>query len=136
MADISITAANVVPSANATLIQGVAGEAVTRGQTLYYDSAAGTYKKFDANDTAKDTLVGLACEDAAAGQPLIVCTKDPALALGGTVAIGDTVWGSATAGGLTKTFADLVTGWRVYVVGVANAANTINFDFVRGGIIP
>ncbi len=134
MADITITAASFVPSANASIVQGTAGEAMTRGQTLYYDSTAGQYKLFDANDTTKDILAGLACGDTASGQPLLVVTKDPSLALGGTVALGDTVWGSATAGGMTKTFADVVTGWRVWVVGVANATNTINLDPCKGGI--
>jgi hypothetical protein len=134
MADLAITATAFVPSANATLLQGVAGEAVTRGQSLYYDSGTGTYKLFDANDVTKDQFFGLACEDATTNQPLMVCTKDPALALGGTLAVGDRVYGSATPGGLTKTEADLATGWRIWTIGVANAANVINFSPVKGGI--
>jgi hypothetical protein len=134
MSDISITATAFVPSANASIINGTAGEAVTRGQTLYYDSSAGTYKLFDANDTTKDILAGLACEDASTGQPLLICTKDPALAMGAALSTGDTLWGSATAGGSTKTVGDLASGWRIWVLGVANATNTINFDPVKGGI--
>ena len=134
MADISITAANFVPSANATIIQGVAGEAMTRGQTLYYDSTNALYKLFSATNTSKDVLAGLACEDAATNQPMLVVTKDPALVIGGAAASGDTVWGSNVAGGMTKTFADVVSTWRVWVLGVANATNTINFVPCKGGV--
>lgn len=133
MADISLTVANFIPSANATLIAGIAGGTLTRGMPLYYDSAAGTYKQFDASNTTKDQFAGLCCEDAASGQPIEVCTKDPDLILGGTVSMGDTIWASAT--GLTKTIGDLTTGWRIWVIGVCNAAsNHVNFNAVRGGI--
>ncbi|HKP92330.1 MAG TPA: hypothetical protein VJS88_00410 [Chthoniobacterales bacterium] len=133
MADISITAASFVPSANATLVQGIAGGTLTRGMPVYYDSATGTYKQFDASNSSKYEFAGLACEDVASGQPLFVCTKDPALTLGGTVSVGDTIWGSAT--GVTKTIGDLTTGWRVWVLAVCTAAsNIVNFNPVRGGV--
>lgn len=134
MADISITVANFITSPNATLIQGVAGATLTRGLPLYYDSAAGTYKLYVATSTTTDTFVGFAAEDAAAGQQFLICTKDPALQLGGTLAVGDTVWLSLS--GVTKTFADVVSTWRVYVVGVCTATslNVVNFNPVRGGV--
>ncbi len=134
MADISITASGFIPSASATLIQGTAGENVARGQTLYYDSTNGLYRLFAANNTTKDTLAGIACEDASANQPFMVVTKDPALAIAGTLATGDICYGSSGAGGITKTFADIVTGWRVWVLGPASATNTINFLPIKGGI--
>jgi hypothetical protein len=134
MADISITAANFITSANASLIQGTAGATLTRGQPLYYDSASGTYKLYVATSTTTDTFVGFACEDAAAGQVFLIVTKDPALQLGGTLAVGDTVWLSLS--GVTKTFADLVSTWRIYTIGVctATSSNVVNFDPVRGGV--
>jgi len=133
MADIAITAANFIPSANASLTQGIAGASITRGQPLYLDTGTNTYKVFDASNVSKNAFAGFACEDAASGQPILVCTKDPALQLGGTVASGDTVWGTAT--GVTKTFADLVTTWKIWVIGICtDASNTINFSPVAGGI--
>jgi hypothetical protein len=132
MSDIAITPANFVPSANATIIQGVAGATITRGKPLYYDSAAGTYKLLVLTNTATDTLAGLACEDVGSGQPLLIVTKDPALAIGGTCASGDTIWTSNT--GLTLTIADLVSTWRINVVGVGTASGVINFSPVKGGV--
>jgi hypothetical protein len=135
MADISVTSNNFITSPTATIIQGTLGEAVTTaGQPLYYDSASGTYKKFDASSTSKDTFAGLACEPGGAGQQILIVTKDPDLQLGGSVTIGDTIWASAT--GLTKTIGDLTSGWRIYTIGVctATSGNHVNFEAVRGGI--
>jgi hypothetical protein len=133
MADISITAASFIPSTGATVTDGVtAGAALTRGMPLYYDSTNTNYKALDVTNTSKDTLAGFAMEDVGTGQRFSICTLDPALALGGTCASGDTIWCSAT--GVTKTIGDLTAGWRIIVVGVATAANTVNFKNTRGGV--
>jgi hypothetical protein len=132
MADISITPANFIPSANATIIQGTAGATLTRGQPVYLDTATNTYKLYVATSTTTDNLVGLCCEDAASGQPILIVTKDPALALGGTLVTGDTVWTSLS--GLTKTIADLVSTWRIWVAGVATSSTVMNFQPVKGGV--
>src|SRR4030095_12657864 len=126
MSNISITPANFIPSANATIIQGVAGATITRGQALYLDTAAGTYKLIVLTSTTTDTLAGLACEDAAAGQPILIVTKDPALAIGGGCASGDTIWCSNTTAGMTLTFADLVATWRINVIGGGTAGGLLN----------
>jgi hypothetical protein len=132
MSDIAITATAFVPSANATIIQGIAGATLTRGQPVYLDSATGTYKLYVATSVNTDGLVGLACEDVASGQPMLILTKDPALVLGGTLVNGDTVWTSLS--GLTKTFADLVSTWRIWTVGVATSTTVMNFSPVKGGV--
>jgi hypothetical protein len=134
MADISITAGSFIPSANATLVQGIAGAALTRGLPTYYDSATATYKAFDASSATKYQFAGLACEDVASGQPVFICTKDPDLQLGGSITIGDTVWASAT--GVTKTIGDLTTGWKIWVLGVCTATSGAHLNFlpVSGGV--
>jgi hypothetical protein len=134
MADISITPANFITSANASLIQGIAGATLTRGQPVYYDSASGTYKLYVGTSTSTDGCIGLVAEDVASGQVVLIVTKDPALQLGGTLAVGDTVWLSVS--GLTKTFTDLVSTWRIWVVGVctATSSNILNFDPSKGGV--
>lgn len=132
MADISITAANFIPSTNASLLQGIAGATLTRGQPVYFDSASGTYKLYVATNVATDGFAGFVCEDAALGQPIWIVTRDPALALGGTLVTGDTVWLSLS--GVTKTFADLVSTWRIWTVGVATSTTVLNFDPAKGGV--
>jgi hypothetical protein len=134
MADVSITVTGFIPSANATLIQVTAGATMTRGQTSYYDSATQTYKLCDNDVVALNAFAGFVCEDVASGQQFFLCTRDPNLAIGATLANGDTIWQSANPGGITKTFADLVSTDRVLVIGVANSTTTINFVPVLGGI--
>jgi hypothetical protein len=63
---------------------------------------------------------------------MLIVTKDPALAIGGTCASGDTIWCSNT--GITLTQADLVATWRIIFLGVGTASGTINFDPCRGGV--
>jgi hypothetical protein len=132
MADIAITATAFIPSANATVIQGIAGATLTRGQPVYLDSVSGTYKLYVGTSVTTDGLAGLVCEDVASGQPCLILTKDPALVLGGTLVTGDTVWTSVS--GLTKTFADLVSTWRIWVAGVATSSTVMNFLPVKGGV--
>jgi hypothetical protein len=134
MADITLTVTGFIPSVDATLIQVMAGATMTRGQTAYYDSATASYKLCDDDNVALNNFAGFVCEDVGAGQQFMLCTKDPNLAIGATLANGDTVWQSANPGGVTKTFADLVSTDRVLVLGVANSTTTINFSPVKGGI--
>lgn len=133
MADISISASTIIPSANATLVTNVnAGASLTRATPVYLDTATNTWKVCDVSNTVKDNFGGLVCDDAANGQPVVVVTKDPALQLIGAVAPGDTVWLSAT--GLTKTIGDLTTGWRIWALGVATATGILNLNPTKGGI--
>jgi hypothetical protein len=138
MGAISITAGSFIPSSLATIVEDVvAGAALTQGQSVYLDTSTNTYKLYDADGAGEaKNWAGFACQAVASGQKFDLCIKDPALALGGTVAIGDTVWGSPTAGAVTKTFADLVTNCKTTVVGVATASGIVNFDPVSGGVIP
>lgn len=63
-------------------------------------------------------------------------TKDPALVLGCTMLVGDTIWQSDTAGGITKTFADLEAGDYVTVIGVCTVVNsTINMSLIPYGAV-
>jgi hypothetical protein len=134
-ADISITAANVVPSSKARLSTQTAGATITAGQVVYLDPVSGTVKLSKANVASPvNSVFGIAATNASANQPVVIITSDPALAIGGTIASGGTVWMSGTnAGGMTSTFADLVTGWTIIVLGVGNGSNAINFNPLAGG---
>jgi len=127
MAAITITPANLVPSANAIRFNGVAAETITQGQALY-QLAAGTYGKCDNNLTLlAATFVGIAESAGSAGQTISILRSDPALVLGGTLITGTAVCTSPTAGGLTITPADNTTGSFVTVIGMATSATTLNF---------
>jgi hypothetical protein len=140
MADIVITAANVLPSTGARFSQQKAGVAITAGQTVYFDTASGTVKLAKANGAAPaNTLFGIAAETAAANQQILIIQSDPALAIGGTIASGTTCWLSVVnAGGISSTGADDVAGGTMTRInlGIGTGSNVINFSPIVGGVLP
>lgn len=132
MADISITAASVIPSANAELVRKAAAETITAGQPVYLNSS-GLVAKADANASATTAAVyGIAVNGGAINQLITVVKKDPALVIGATIAIGDVLVLSATAGGIAPA-ADLATGHYATVLGVGISTTAINFLPVAAG---
>lgn len=127
--DISITAANVVPSSAAEIGRGTAGATITAGQLLYKDSSDGYKLKLaDCNASAATTVVvGMALNGASSGQPVAYVIYDPALAIAGSRTIGDIYVLSATAGGVAPA-SDIASGHYVVVVGVVTSSTTIFFD--------
>jgi hypothetical protein len=120
MADLSITAANVIKTAS-NVETGTAYVALTAGQVLYKRSADQKLALAQADGTVEEaTVAGIALHAAAANQPI-------SYAVSGTLNIGATTaktfyYLSATAGGLAP-FADLTSGQRIVQVGYATATD-------------
>ncbi len=133
MADITITPANVITSADAVIERGTAGATITAGQLVYLDTVTSTYKLADANGASPLFVIrGIALHGASSGQPLAICTEDPALVIGATVAVGATYIASATPGGIGVD-ADGTTGWYKTIVGVGKTVTTVNFKLIAAG---
>src|SRR5688500_13099898 len=100
MANLAITAANVLASANALKLEGVAAEAITAGQPVYKAATDGNRLNIaDANTSAATSaVIGIALHGAAAGQPLTYVYEDSAFTPGGALPVGQTYCVSATAG--------------------------------------
>lgn len=132
-ADLSITAASVIQGARARTQQGVAGAAITQGQLLYFDSAAGTYKLADANASATTAaVVGYAGNAASAGQLVTVITEDDDMTVGATLSMTAPVYVlSGTAGAIAPS-ADLTTGWYPGVVLIAKSTTKAAFKIIKG----
>jgi hypothetical protein len=132
-ADVSITAANVVPSASAKIKRGTAGAALTAGQLVYLESSTNTLKLADANSATAEARVvaGIVINSAPTGGPVHYVWRDPALVLGGTTAKGTIYVLSATAGGVAPA-ADLTAGWYPHVLAVGVSATVVAFD--AGGV--
>ncbi len=137
---ISITAANFVPSANAVYLPGknYAGATLTAGQAVYLDTTvsvtAGQVKLASATGSGLAVnVIGFAANGAAAGQPVKVLIRDPALAIGGAVTAGCIILLHTTAGSITLTAADLTTGGYVCVLGVGISTTKINFAGTKNG---
>lgn len=87
MTALAITAAQVLPVAGLTQTQqGVAGEAITQGQSVYYDDATGKWKKAQCDGTAAEVgSAGYGIALSAAGddgQPLVVALPGSTIVLG------------------------------------------------------
>ena len=134
MADLTITAANVVPGTGAKKRTGTAGTTITAGQTVYLDATDNKYKLYDADSAtaAVRALAGIALNGAANGQPLTV-QYEGNITIGATVAAGVIYVGSDTAGGIMPA-ADIETGDYVTVIGVGISTTQIKLAFIESGV--
>lgn len=143
MAAISITASQVLPGTGAVTTTGTAAVAITQGQAVYALADA-TIGLADSNAaTPANVPIGIALDAASAGQPIVYCTGAAydfangvgglTLGAGASLAVGDTIWLYSTAGGLTKTAADVASGCTSVVLGNMVTTTVMNFIIVRGG---
>lgn len=77
MADITRTPASVgiLFPQNAEIFDFVSAEALTAGQPVFMDATTGKVKYSDANDSARDELLGIALKSVGANQPVGVLRK-------------------------------------------------------------
>lgn len=130
--DLVITVANVAKGTGAQLYPGTAGETITAGQSCYLDAADTKLKLADVNVTGKDVIHGIALHGSLNGQPLTVITAgnyNP----GATVAIGTIYVASATPGGIAPV-ADLVSGWKTSILGIATTTTNIKLGINNSGV--
>ena len=138
MPDISVTVASVIPSSSAQIASGTAGATITQGQALYIDTGdSNKLKLADADGTSPaNSFAGIALNAASAGQRVNYCTQDlGGLAIGATLAIGDSVWLSDTPGGITKTFSELEAGDKIVHLGVMLTTTTLVLNPTTGGTL-
>lgn len=136
MAALAQTAASFIPSANAVFSADyVFGATVAAGQPCYLD-ASNLIQLADSNASLLAAgCIGLAALGGSAGQKGHLVLSDPALVLGSTLVIGDTIWTHTTAGAITKTAADNTTGVFTCSLGVASSTTTINFRPLFAGAV-
>lgn len=128
MVDLTITAANVVISSNATRENGTAGEAITAGQVVYKAAATGKYMLADNNSATAEVRqpVGIALNGAAADQPLTI-QKSGDITIGATLVAGTDYYLSDTPGGICPR-ADLGSGEYVCLLGLAKSTTVLAID--------
>lgn len=126
MADVTVTAANVVPAAGYSAETNyLAGATITRGQAVYL-SAANTWLLADADASALaagSTAVGISLSDVVATQPMLVM-QSGVLSFGAVLTKGKIYCVSATAGGIAP-YADLTTAANVTILGIASATSNL-----------
>lgn len=133
MADLSITAANFIPGANAKFRQGVAGETVTQGQPLYLKPSDNRLYKADADASAEAALVvGIASNAGSAGQMIDYVYEDDDLTVGATMTMANVYVASANAGGIAP-FADFANGDYLTVLLVPKSTTKAVLKLVAAG---
>lgn len=133
MADISVTAANVLPGAGAVVEDGLAGATITAGQVCYRDSD-GTFKLADADGASAiiRTGRGVALNGAAAGQPLRI-QRQGEITIGATMTAGTTYYLSNTPGGICPV-ADVGTGEYYHIIGIAKSTTVMLLALAYSGV--
>jgi hypothetical protein len=138
---ITVTPANVLSGTGAATEVGIAGEAITAGQTVYKKTLDGFFWKADADATAVganaeiDNVYGISLTNSAAGQPITV-QKSGDIICGGTVVPGTMYVQSGTAGCFTA-IANLTTanlGDYVITIGMAITTSVIHMMVYRTGV--
>jgi hypothetical protein len=136
MADLTITAANVLAGANAKKRRGIAGATITAGQALYEDSSASYTLKLADNDASAATskCVGISLHGALAGQPIEYVYEDDDFTPGATLTAGLVYVLSGTAGAIAVS-ADLGAGDYPVVLFCPNSTTKATLKIVRGTVV-
>jgi hypothetical protein len=133
MADLSITAANVVPGSDAVRESGTAGATVTAGQLVYLDTSDMKFKLADSNGaSALRVPNGIALNGASNGQPLSI-QKGGDITIGATLTAGVAYYLSDTPGGICPV-ADLGSGEYPCIVGIAKSASVLSVNIQPSGV--
>lgn len=129
MAELSITALQVLSGPDADFFQGYAGQAVTAGQAVYLDVLTNRLRLADANGSQDSAeVVGIALHEAAAEQPLRIQTAGTLTLGAGAAPATSTVYIlGANPGGIAPV-ADKVAGWYCTVLGVGAPTNTLKMS--------
>ena len=137
MADLSVTAASVLASANAAPIkQYNYGATITAGQVVYLDSN-NKWQLTDANASSAgnnaNSIVGIALVGGANNQPGVVATRDVYFTPGATLTNGIAYYVSQNAGAIAPV-ADVQTGNYATVLGIARSTTILNLNPTASGI--
>lgn len=128
MADLTITAANVVAGTGAAKEQGTAGATITAGQAVYRDESTLKYLLADANSgtAAAREARGIALNGASDGQTLTILRSGP-ITIGASVTPGTDYYLSSNPGGICPR-ADIGAGEYVCLIGLATSSSVINVN--------
>ncbi|MCX5478456.1 hypothetical protein OSH08_05540 [Kaistia geumhonensis] len=134
MADLSITAANVIAGDDSVQASGIAGEAVAAGKVGYYNTSTRRYMLADSNSATVEARRGtcIFLNGAAAGQPVKVHRAGD-ITIGATLTAATAYYLSDTPGGICP-LADVGSGEYVCQVGLARSTTVLTVDFQFPGV--
>jgi hypothetical protein len=134
MADLTITAANVVAATGANIIHRTAGATITAGQCVYISSTTDRAMLADSNSVTAEarTPVGIALNSAAAGQPITIQTSGT-ITIGATMTAGVVYYLGDTPGSICP-IADVGSGEYVCTIGIAISTTVLRIDISASGV--
>lgn len=138
MADLVITAANVIAGASAQTKTGIAGATIAAGDIVYLDSATtGKWQLADSDAAGAEARgqtsnIGIALNSAALNQPVIVQVAGP-VTLGAVLTAGQALYLSDTPGKLCPV-ADITGGDYFTLMGQAASTSVLNIDVQYSGV--
>lgn len=133
-ADLTITAASVVPQGNAIKELGIAGATITAGQVVYKEAATSQFKLADSNSGTAEAKhpYGIALGGASANQSIVV-QRAGDVVIGATLVAGATYWLSETPGGI-QPVADLGSTENVALLGIAKSTTVLMLTIIEPGV--
>lgn len=132
MADLVVVAANVKPGSDAVTKRGIAGEAISAGESIFI-ATDGELELCEKDQAVADAAcVGVALNDAAALQP-VEYARSGTVDMGAILAIGQTYIVGAGPGALAPE-ADAAAGEFTTVVGIATTANLLKLGILQSGV--
>lgn len=132
MADLTITAANIIPVAGYLFKDALSAAALTQGQSVYLDSNnKWALADADASATATGTVGITLSEATAANQPVRAIVSGD-LGFGAILTDGQIYVVSTTAGGIAP-YSDLGAGDFVTILGVASSTSNLKVHIFASG---
>lgn len=133
MADVTVTAADVLAQSDASYSDGTSGATITAGMAVYVDASDSNKIKIAdvTTSAATATVKGIALTGSSSGQPVRYQTGGT-VDIGGTVVVG-TIYVLSASGAISPA-ADLITNDYVSVIGVAVTANNIQLKINNSGV--
>jgi hypothetical protein len=133
MAAVSITNTDVVLASGSTS-QGTAGEAISAGHWVAFDTDDGLLYKAENSDDTRSAVVGIAVSEAvAADQPLVYATPGSRVDVGSVGAAGDVLY-LGDDGVADDDFSTISSTDQVVICGIMVDADTVHVTAVAPGI--
>jgi hypothetical protein len=133
MADLSITAASVLPGTGATIKQITWGATIVAGKTVTKDPATDKWVLADSNHATAALRItkGISLNGGGDGQPGAVQTAGP-ITLGAVLTAGVGVYQSDTPGGICPV-ADVGAAERAVFLGMPTSTSVLALDIQDSG---
>lgn len=134
MADLTITANNVVAGSSGARLDGRAGETIAAGKAVYLNTTTGLWMLADSNSATAEArkAIGIAMNGAALNQPLAI-HKSGDITIGATLTAGLAYYLSDTPGGICPV-ADIGAGEFVCLIGFAKSTSVLSVAIQFPGV--